>query len=92
MEMIGLFVTKTPEETATLKKGIAEKNYDTVKKTAHNMRSSLGMFNLDDLTECLLIIEAEAMQGEFTMETQDRFEMFECGIDGVINALKIKSK
>lgn len=92
MEMIGLFITKTPEETATLKKGIADNDYDSVKKTAHNMRSSLGMFNLDDLTECLLIIEAEAIQGEFTMETQDRFEIFECGVQEVINALKIKSK
>lgn len=55
---------------------------------AHNMRSSLDMFLLDDLSNCLAVIEEEARHEKFTSETADRIHIFHCGIIEVVKYLK----
>ncbi|WP_343694336.1 ATP-binding protein [Flavobacterium sp.] len=87
-EMVNLFIEKIPGEEALLEESFKKKDYDTVKKMAHNMRSSLDMFLLDDLSNCLAVIEEEARHEKFTSETADRIHIFHCGIIEVVKYLK----
>lgn len=74
-DMVALFVNKVPVEVETLEKAIAEKDYDSVKKIAHNMKSSLPIFKLDKLLKHLLAIEKEAANNKFNDETLKKFSI-----------------
>ncbi|MNY82932.1 hypothetical protein D3C86_2253340 [compost metagenome] len=52
------------------------------------MKSSMDIFMLQDLSNCLSIIEVEASAGEFTAETLDKVNIFHCGIEEVVKILK----
>ncbi|TDW47729.1 phospho-acceptor domain-containing protein [Flavobacterium sp. 270] len=86
-EMISLFVEKIPNDTAQLDEAFKNNDTDTVQKIAHNMRSSLDMFLLDDLSKCLIIIEEEARSGHFTTETVNSLNILQCGIIEVVKNL-----
>lgn len=88
MEMITLFVEKIPNETAQLQDAFNHNDTETVMRVAHNMRSSLDIFMLHDLTNCLSVIEEEARLGQFTSETVNKIEILHCGIIEVIKTLK----
>ncbi|WDF65328.1 GAF domain-containing hybrid sensor histidine kinase/response regulator [Flavobacterium sp. KACC 22763] len=87
-EMIGLFIEKIPVQAAQLEEAFKNIDYDNVKKLAHNMKSSMDIFMLQDLSNCLSIIEEEASSGEFTAETLDKVNIFSCGIEEVVKILK----
>ncbi|MNK55904.1 Autoinducer 2 sensor kinase/phosphatase LuxQ [compost metagenome] len=87
-DMIGLFVEKIPAQALQLKEAFKNTDYDNVKKLAHNMKSSMDIFMLQDLSNCLSIIEEEASSGEFTAETLDKVNIFSCGIEEVVKILK----
>jgi len=87
-EMINLFVEKIPNQAAQLDEAFKKTDYDSVKKLAHNMKSSMDIFMLQDLSNCLSIIEEEASSGEFTAETLDKVNIFGCGIEEVVKILK----
>ena len=87
-DMIGLFVEKIPAQALQLKEAFKNTDYDNVKKLAHNMKSSMDIFMLHDLSNCLSIIEEEASSGEFTAETLDKVNIFSCGIEEVVKILK----
>lgn len=87
-DMIGLFVEKIPAQALQLKEVFKNTDYDNVKKLAHNMKSSMDIFMLQDLSNCLSIIEEEASSGEFTAETLDKVNIFSCGIEEVVKILK----
>ncbi|MEN2399183.1 ATP-binding protein [Flavobacterium sp. MC2016-06] len=87
-EMIALFIEKIPKEAAELEIAFNSNDTETVKQLSHNMKSSLGMFMLDDLTNCLSIIEEEAKIGQFTTETRDKMDIFQSGIIEVVKNLK----
>ncbi|HXB40634.1 MAG TPA: Hpt domain-containing protein [Bacteroidia bacterium] len=50
-EMIVIFLSENPEEIKTIEKGIAEKDYDLIKATAHKLRSTIPFIGLDKLIE-----------------------------------------
>ncbi|KRD10384.1 hypothetical protein ASE21_11795 [Flavobacterium sp. Root901] len=87
-EMIHLFIEKIPAESAQLQDAFKKIDYSTVQKLSHNMRSSLDMFLLSDLSNSLVIIEQDAQQQKFTAETLDQIELFHCGISEVIQSMK----
>ena len=87
-EMIDLFIEKIPSQTAQLEEAFKNEEHDTVKKLAHNMKSSLDIFMLSDLTNCLSIIEEEASFGEFTSESEDKIKILHCGIEETVKILK----
>ncbi len=87
-EMINLFVEKIPSQAKEMEEAFHNTDHDSVKKLAHNMKSSMDIFMLQDLSNCLSIIEEEATTGEFTAETLDKVNIFSCGIDEVIKILK----
>ncbi|MCP2029694.1 signal transduction histidine kinase/DNA-binding response OmpR family regulator [Flavobacterium sp. HSC-32F16] len=86
-DMINLFIEKIPNEEIQLEQAFKNQDYDTVKNLAHNMRSSLDLFMLEDLSNCLAVIEQEARQEQFTAESADRIEIFHCGIIEVVKYL-----
>ncbi|GAA3781599.1 GAF domain-containing hybrid sensor histidine kinase/response regulator [Flavobacterium ginsengiterrae] len=87
-DMINLFLEKIPAEEAQLEEAFKNTDYLKVKNLAHNMRSSMDMFLLDDLSSCLAIIEEEARLENFTSEAADRIDIFHCGIIEVVKYLK----
>ncbi|MHC0445500.1 ATP-binding protein [Flavobacterium sp. 3-218] len=87
-DMIDLFVEKIPNQSAQLAEAFKNTDYENVKKLAHNMKSSMDIFMLNDLSDCLTIIEEEALKGKFTAETLDKMNIFSCGIDEVVKILK----
>lgn len=87
-EMIDLFLDKIPPQTAQLEEAFKNEDHDTVKKLAHNMKSSLDIFMLTDLTNCLSIIEEEAINNQFTSESADKVNILHCGIEETVKILK----
>ncbi|WPO77832.1 ATP-binding protein [Flavobacterium sp. KACC 22761] len=87
-EMIDLFLDKIPSQTAQLEEAFKNEDHDAVKKLAHNMKSSLDIFMLTDLTNCLSIIEEEAINNEFTSESEDKINILHYGIEETVKILK----
>lgn len=85
-EMIGLFVNKVPNEIDLLEKAIGNKDYDSVKKIAHNMKSSLPIFKLDMLLKDLLVIESEATDSKFD-KTSKKFSILKQGLTDAVEKL-----
>ncbi|WP_119790290.1 GAF domain-containing hybrid sensor histidine kinase/response regulator [Flavobacterium anhuiense] len=87
-DMINLFIEKIPNQVAQLEEAFKETDYDNVRKLAHNMKSSMDIFMLQDLSNCLSIIEEEASYGKFTTDVLDKMNIFSCGIEEVVKILK----
>ena len=87
-EMINLFIEKIPSQTEQLEEAFHKEDHDTVKMLSHNMKSSLDIFMLEDLSNCAAIIEEEATAREFTTETLDKMNVLHCGITEVVKILK----
>lgn len=86
-EMIDLFIQKVPNQIVELEQAFNSNNTDEVKKLAHNMKSSFDIFMLEDLSNCLSIIEEEANAGQFTTESADRMNILHCGSTEVVKFL-----
>lgn len=87
-EMIDLFIEKIPNQVAQLQEAFNNNDSAEVKNLSHHMKSSLDMFMLEDLTNCLSIIEEEAKSGEFTTETVDKINILHSEIVEVVKNLK----
>ncbi|THF47924.1 response regulator [Flavobacterium supellecticarium] len=86
-EIINLFIEKIPVDVANLKEAFSRDDYDAVKRLTHNMKSSLDMFMLADLSNCLSVIEAEALLERFTAMGEDEINTLESGIVDVVKYL-----
>jgi len=87
-EMINLFLEKIPKEVSQLEKAFNSNDLDTVKKISHNMRTSMSMFMLEDLTNSLSIIEEEARLGQFTTVTKEKVNILHNIITEIVEDLK----
>ncbi|MEL1252255.1 ATP-binding protein [Flavobacterium sp. DGU38] len=87
-EMVSLFVEKIPAQAAQLDEAFKKNDYDTVRRLAHHMKSSVDIFMLEDLSNCLIAIEEEAVIEEFTAETLDKMNILHFGIVEVVKVLK----
>lgn len=87
-DMINLFIEKIPNEEVLLQEAFKNNDFIKVKNLTHNMRSSLDLFMLDDLSNCLAVIEEEARTEKFTNDAADKVNIFHCGIIEVIKYLK----
>jgi len=87
-EMINLFLDKIPPQVAELEEAFKKNNHDSVKRLAHNMKSSLEIFMLEDLSRCATIIEEEASMNKFSTEILDKINILHCGIEDVVKILK----
>ena len=58
--MIELFIPKVAEDLALLDDAMKKRQYQSVKDTAHSMKSTLALFLLTDLTAICSTLEIEA--------------------------------
>lgn len=87
-EIIALFIEKIPADVAQLQEAFHNNDHDMVKRLTHNMKSSLDMFMLEDLSHCLSAIEMEAGSGQFTSATAGEIDTLHSGIVEVVKYLK----
>ncbi|UUC44922.1 ATP-binding protein [Flavobacterium cerinum] len=87
-EIIQLFIEKIPNDVAQLQEAFAAKDSDRIKRLTHNMKSSLDMFMLADLSNCLSVIEAEAGSDAFSGVMEDEINTLHNGIGEVVDYLK----
>ncbi len=87
-EMINLFIEKIPSQSEQLIEAFNKNEHEATRKLAHNMKSSLDIFMLTDLTNCLNTIEEEASQGQFKSETADTIKTLQFGIEETVKILK----
>jgi len=87
-EMIQLFIERTPNEAAQLEKAFHNNDNESVKNISHNMKSSLDIFMLKDLSNYLTIIEEEAKSGHFSADTADKINFLHREIIEVVKILK----
>lgn len=87
-EIIALFIEKIPADVAQLQEAFHNNDHDMVKRLTHNMKSSLDMFMLEDLSHCLSAIEMEAGLGQFTSATAGEIDTLHSGIVEVVKYLK----
>jgi len=87
-EMINLFIEKIPNQVIQLRQAVNKNDNDTVKKLAHNMKSSLDIFMLKDLTNSLSIIEEEAELEKLSIETKEKMDSLSIEIAEVVKTLK----
>jgi signal transduction histidine kinase/CheY-like chemotaxis protein/HPt (histidine-containing phosphotransfer) domain-containing protein len=87
-EMIQLFIERIPNETAQLEKAFHNNDNESVKNISHNMKSSLDIFMLKDLSNYLTIIEEEAKSGHFSTDTADKINFLHREIIEVVKILK----
>jgi len=87
-EMIALFIERVPNEIIQLLEAYNNNDNDEVKKLAHNMKSSIDLFMLEDLSNCLSVIEIEAKAGQFTTETIAKINSLDSEIAEIVKVLK----
>jgi signal transduction histidine kinase/CheY-like chemotaxis protein len=86
-DMMELFISKVPVEIDLLEKAIDTRDYDAVKKIAHNMKSSLPIFKLDELLKHLSLLEKQAIAAKFNDETSKKFDSLKQGLTETIAKL-----
>ena len=87
-DMIDLFLEKIPNEVNLLGEAIHTNDNDMVKRLSHNLKSSLDIFMLKDLSAYLSIVEEEAKLGHFSTETIDKISILHTEIVEVVKILK----
>ncbi|SHM76257.1 ATP-binding protein [Flavobacterium chilense] len=87
-DMIDLFLEKIPNEVTQLNEAIHTNDHDKVMRLSHNMKSSLDIFMLKDLSNYLSIIEKEAKLGQFNTETVAKINILQSEIIEVAKILK----
>ena len=88
-EMINLFIGKIPSEMNLLEKAIISRDYDMIKKMAHNMRSSLQLFGLKEQAIYLDEIETEATNLQLSIQIIKRFQNIKAKLSEVIEDLQL---
>nr|WP_198999916.1 ATP-binding protein [Flavobacterium sp. ASV13] len=87
-DMIDLFLEKIPNEVTQLNEAIHTNDHDKVMRLSHNMKSSLDIFMLKDLSNYLSIIEKEAKLRQFNTETVAKINILQTEIIEVAKILK----
>ena len=90
-EMIELFIKKVPTDLCLLEEAIHEKEYNGVKRIAHDMKSSLSMFRLEKEVRYLEQIEKNANKSIINSELTNEFIVFKhevIDIIGLLSAIK----
>ncbi|MEL1242479.1 ATP-binding protein [Flavobacterium flavipallidum] len=87
-EMIELFIEKVPLQTIQMLEAFHKDDKEEVKKQAHNMKSSIDLFMMEDLSNSLSVIEIEAKSGQFTSETISKINRFDLEIAEMVKILK----
>jgi HPt (histidine-containing phosphotransfer) domain-containing protein len=87
-DMIDLFLEKIPNEVIELSEAIPNNDYNTAMRICHNMKSSLDIFMLKDLSNYLSTIEKEAKLEQFNSETIDKIKALDYEITEVFKILK----
>ena len=88
-EMLELFITKIPKDLNLLENAIHEKDYIVLKSIAHEMKSSLTMFRLDDEFALLEQIEKKAINSTISSESMDEFVNFKNELKKVTDTLTL---
>lgn len=74
-EMVALFLSENPEEIRTMERGIAEKNFKTIRTVAHKLRSTIPFIGLDKFIEKdIAEIESIATDSGDMKEIDTRFK------------------
>lgn len=87
-DMIALFLDRIPNEITQLGEAITNNDNETILRLSHNLKSSLDIFMLKDLSNYLSIIEKEAKLGQFSADTSDKIDTLNHEIVEVVRILK----
>jgi signal transduction histidine kinase/CheY-like chemotaxis protein len=87
-DMIDLFLEKIPTEVIELGEAVRNNDFNTAMRLCHNMKSSLDIFMLKDLSNYLSTIEKEAKLDQFSAETIDKIKVLDYEIAEVFKILK----
>lgn len=87
-EMITLFIEKIPGDFGQLLEAFNNESHDKVKQLSHNMKSSLDMFMLTDLSHSLSILEEEATAKRFTFEAKNQINFLNWNVKEVVKIIK----
>ena len=87
-EIIDLFVEKIPTDIMQLENAFNANHFEAVKNLSHNMKSSIDIFMLKDLSNYLSVIEEEAKLEQFSEDTLDKINILNTEIIEVVKVLK----
>lgn len=87
-DMIALFLDRIPNEITQLGEAITNNDNETILRLSHNLKSSLDIFMLKDLSNYLSIIEKEAKLGQFSADTAEKINILNHEIVEVVRILK----
>ena len=87
-EIIDLFVEKIPNDIMQLENAFNANHFEAVKNLSHNMKSSIDIFMLKDLSNYLSVIEEEAKLEQFSEDTLDKINILNTEIIEVVKVLK----
>ncbi|KRD10307.1 hypothetical protein ASE21_11370 [Flavobacterium sp. Root901] len=87
-DMIDLFIEKIPGEVMQLNEAVSNNDYDAIMRLSHNMKSSLDIFMLNDLSNYLSIIEKEAKEEQLTRDTTDKIKTLHSETIEIVKILK----
>ena len=86
-EMIELFITKVPIDLFLLEKAIQEEEFSSMKRIAHDMKSSLSMFRLKNEVKYLEKIEKSDNSSIISSELVNEFADFKDELNTIIELL-----
>ncbi|MCZ2473917.1 PAS domain S-box protein [Aquirufa ecclesiirivi] len=87
-EMIELFIKNVPEDVEKLSLAILDENQAQIKKTAHHLKSSLAMFQLNDGIQFLEFAEQQSLAETTDPSLTDKMKQFQTYINTVILSLQ----
>ena len=86
-EMIQIFLEQNPSDVKEIEKGIATKDYGTIRSMAHNMATSVGFMGMAKLLEPLAQIERLAKSEKGLAEIEQLFAIMKTGFNTAIQEL-----
>ncbi len=65
VDIISIFVQDTPEKMAQIEKELQQQDAESLKRTAHSLKGSIGVFCADSAYSAALKLESDAREGDW---------------------------
>jgi HPt (histidine-containing phosphotransfer) domain-containing protein len=86
--MIGIFLTTTPDLLSQVLAGLQSENYDEIAKNVHKLKPTLDIFGIDSLHDPIRSIENYAKQKKNIQKIAELIALLEKTLEKVIFELK----
>ena len=91
-EMVDLFLATYPDDINALEKYCTEKDYENIQKTAHRLKSSVHLFNIEPSHDLILKIENLAKKSTSCDEILNLTKRFKSMMDNELKIIKKESE